>query len=956
MGFVRMLIIAFGDADIKIANMKLYKWLLIIPMLMRLSVSASDSINVYSQINIYPYYFDGDEANIGILPDALDQMLPYTKVNYYTYSCSTCDESLKPDIICLPDDEPTPVGYTKHSLPLQIEYVVCFRRNEPIESLFSLSDKKVIIVRNDYPFEALYRHRTSHILNVSSVYEALRVLSEGYDDCAVLPLQAVRKVLEENRYSNIDFLPTPFIVKPLALAVKNVDPTLDSAINSSLSTILKNGKFESISRQWLIRGGKVHQTGNWPFVLIFFLLLVIALMYLWIRTLYEEIECSAREEVSGIISNIVSPMMLPINTPIIQTIMESSQYWFVISDQDGRIYKASRAFLLSALHVNALNPDSKWTDIVGPETAEKLAEYDNMIYSGQSNSTACSVDFESKHFGGERWVIKHPFKYPDRSELFILTAIVQPIYNKNLFYQNLDIQNMLQAVIDASTSMVYFKTTDGRYQQANKAFCQYFQFDVDTIAGKNDYELFGSKLSDVFAETDNVVFKDGKVWTEQTWNVDKNGDEHKFENWKFPLFNNEHKIFGLMGISRDITDIDRYAQQVKDANERLAESDRLKSSFLANLGNDVRNPIRAIIEYSDMLADIDLTYDQRIEIIEMVQSSGNMLIDLVNDMIDYSKIEAGKIQIKYSDFNLNSIVAEVYNLANNKKMQMNKDNMVISLQIDTIEDNIIVHSDSFRLKQILKNMLNTIIKFADSDRLYFGYRTTNDKVFFFVNADRGAMSRDQLLQYAAEYENQEIELSQIDESYGISIIIAQSIIGMMGGKLWVENMNSDKPSFIFYIPYEHEEETSQVIYDSHNNEFTIPDWSGKTILIAEDEELNFILIQGLMLRTKIRILHAWNGIEAVKLYKENPDIDLVLMDIRMPEMNGLEASELILEYDDKADIIAQSAYAIPEIVERCTKIGIHKMLEKPINQRELLMECAKYIKQSYAANDGELMN
>ena len=100
-------------------------------------------------------------------------------------------------------------------------------------------------------------------------------------------------------------------------------------------------------------------------------------------------------------------------------------------------------------------------------------------------------------------------------------------------------------------------------------------------------------------------------------------------------------------------------------------------------------------------------------------------------MIDYSKIEAGKIQIKYSDFNLNSIVAEVYNLANSKKMQMNKDNMVISLQIDTIEDNIIVHSDSFRLKQILKNMLNTIIKFADSDRLYFGYRTTNDKALVF---------------------------------------------------------------------------------------------------------------------------------------------------------------------------------------------------------------------------------
>jgi len=920
-----------------------------------MTASATDSINVYSQINIYPYYFDGDEANIGILPEAIDIMLgPSNKVNYYTYSCSTCDDTLKPDIICLPDDEPTPVGYVKHSLPLQIEYVVCYRRNEPLESFFSLSDKKVIIVRNDYPFEALYRHRTSHILNVSSVEEALRVLSEGYNDCAVLPLLAVKKIIAENRY-NIDYLPTPFIVKPLALAVKKVNLKLDSSINVSLGNILRSGKFENISRQWVSGSRAKHEIGNWLFIVLAFLLITILIMYLWIRTLYAEIESSTKEEISGIINNIVSPMMLPVNTQIVQSIMESSPFWFVISDQDGRIYKASRAFLLSVLYEKELSADSKWTDIVDEETAEKMFEFDNKIYSGQSNSAAFSIDFKSKYFNGERWIIKHPFKYPDRSEIFILSAIVQPIYNKNLFYHNLEQPAMLQVVIDSSQNIIYFKTNDGKYQQANKAFYNYHQFEAKSIEGKTDYELFGGKQSEHYAESDSRVVNEGIVWTEQVWEVDKNGDEHKFEHWKMPLYNAENKVFGIMGISRDITDIDRYAQQIKDVNDKLAESDRLKSSFLANLGNDVRNPIRAIIEYSDLLADIDLTYDQRIEIIEMVQANGNMLIDLVNDMIDYSKIEAGKIQIKYSDFNLNSVVAEVYNLANNKKMQMNKDNMVISLQIDTIEDNIIVHSDSFRLKQILKNMLNTIIKFADSDRLYFGYRTTNDKVFFFVNADRGAMSKSELVRYAAEYENREILLSQIDESYGISIIIAQSIIEMMGGKLWVENLNTEKPSFIFYIPYEHEEEVSQVIYDSHNNEFTIPDWSGNTILIAEDEELNFILIQGLMLRTKIKVLHAKNGIEAVKLYKENPDIDLVLMDIRMPEMNGLEASELILEYDKNADIIAQSAYAIPEISDRCAKIGIHKMLEKPINQRELLTECAKYIKPAYSANDEEFM-
>ena len=110
-----------------------------------------------------------------------------------------------------------------------------------------------------------------------------------------------------------------------------------------------------------------------------------------------------------------------------------------------------------------------------------------------------------------------------------------------------------------------------------------------------------------------------------------------------------------------------------------------------------------------------------------------------------------------------------------------------------------------------------------------------------------------------------------------------------------------------------------------------------------------------MLRTKVKIIRAKNGVEAVKQYKDNPDIDVVLMDVRMPEMNGLEASELILEYDRNADIIAQTAYAISEVAERCQKIGIHRLLEKPIDQGELLAECDKYMQHKHVANDNELM-
>ena len=936
----------------------LRKLLIALPMMCFMSVSAADSLVVYSQINIYPYYFDREGGNAGVMPDVLSDMLGSKYgMNYFTVTCETCDENFHPDIICCPADEPVPDGYVKHEIPLQINYVVCFRRNEPIESIFSLSDKKVIIIRHDYPFEALYRHRTAHILNVASADEALRTLSSGYNDCAVLPLTEVLSALDDGKYTNIDFLPTPYIVKPLAFAVKKDAKSLDSMLDANLQKELSSGKFAAISERWLRYGAPTREgvSAFWC-VLVVLLLIIVVSMYFWIRTLLDEVSDTTREHISNMIHNPLSPLIMPSSNPLLEKIMSSSPFWFAISDRDGRIIRASRAFLHGVSHLDELpNNGLKWGEIFDEATTEDILQSENQIFEGLANSVLKTFDYKSQYFNASCWTVKHPFKYDNRPDVYVITAVVSPVFNTSLFYHNMLPELFVQTVINTSPDLIYLKSQDGVYQVVNQAFCDYTQMPFESIVGKTDAELFPQIMAEKNLASDQMVLKTGQVWTDQSWWTDNQCVEHKFEARKMPLTTPDGRTFGVTGYARDITENERFTHQIKSLNDKLQESERLKLSFLVNLGHDIRLPIKSIIEYSDMLADDDLTYDQRIEIIEMVQANGNLLIDLVTDMLDFSKIEAGYIKIKYSDFNLNSVVADVYNMANNKKMQLNKDNMYISLLIDTIEDDVIIRSDSFRLMQILKNMLTTIIKFANTDTIYFGYRTAADKVYFFVNTDRGDISREELTAYPETHEGTNISIAQIEESYGISIIIAQSVIEMMGGKLWVEDLNSGHPSFIFYIPYNHEETLSNIMYDSKNNQYEIPDWTGHTMLIAEDEELNFILLQGLMLRTKVKIIRAKNGVEAVKQYKENPEIDVVLMDVRMPEMNGLDASELILEYDRNADIIAQTAFAIPEVAERCRKIGIHKLLEKPIDQGELLAECNKYMQHKHAANDNELM-
>jgi CheY-like chemotaxis protein len=191
-------------------------------------------------------------------------------------------------------------------------------------------------------------------------------------------------------------------------------------------------------------------------------------------------------------------------------------------------------------------------------------------------------------------------------------------------------------------------------------------------------------------------------------------------------------------------------------------------------------------------------------------------------------------------------------------------------------------------------------------------------------------------------ESYNISLSEIEESAGIAIIIAKNMIEMIGGKLWAENIMSGQPKFCFLIPLEAGKVEHSVLNEQVG--FEIPDWTGKSILIAEDEETNFVLLNGILSRTNASLYRASTGYEAISLYEQNPAIDLILMDIRMPEMNGLEAAQHIIAFDPHAKIIAQTAYALPEDKNQYIKAGMKAVIAKPIDPVEMFYICSKYLK------------
>ena len=241
----------------------------------------------------------------------------------------------------------------------------------------------------------------------------------------------------------------------------------------------------------------------------------------------------------------------------------------------------------------------------------------------------------------------------------------------------------------------------------------------------------------------------------------------------------------------------------------------------------------------------------------------------------------------------------------------------------------------------MKSLLNTSIRYSTSDSLFFGYTIYDDLLLFYAKGNHNVITDEHYINILNGENGVIIDFSSIEEASGISLIIAKTLIEMIGGKLLVDEATKGQPEYYFTIPLK---KALAINKNSIQNAFgDVPDWSEKTILVAEDEETNFILLENLLERTNASIFRATNGKEAVELFQQNPKINLILMDIRMPEMDGVEASKAILELNSNAIIIAQTAYTMPEDKNEYLKIGIKGVVAKPIDPAEFYFVCGRQL-------------
>jgi hypothetical protein len=388
-------------------------------------------------------------------------------------------------------------------------------------------------------------------------------------------------------------------------------------------------------------------------------------------------------------------------------------------------------------------------------------------------------------------------------------------------------------------------------------------------------------------------------------------------------------------ISEQITK--SFLKELTIAKENAEKSDRLKSAFLANMSHEIRTPMNGILGFSELLKNPNLTGDQQQEYIRIIEKSGARMLSIINDIVDISKIEAGLVKLDMKEANINGQIEYVYNFF---KPEMEAKGIKFSFKNSLPSKEAVIMTDSEKLYAILSNLIKNAVKYTPAGSIEFGYHLidspTQLKEFRFYIKDTGiGIPKDRQDAIFERFIQADIDDLQARQGAGLGLSITKSYVEMLGGKIWVDSESGKGSTFYFTLPYKaapkEKSLQKEMPLDGANSHV-----KNLKILIAEDDELSEMLLSIMMDGFGNEILKARTGMEAVNTYYNNPDIDLILMDIQMPEMGGYEATRQIRQFNKDVVIIAQTAYGISGDREKAIEAGCNDYITKPINKAELL--------------------
>jgi PAS domain S-box-containing protein len=392
------------------------------------------------------------------------------------------------------------------------------------------------------------------------------------------------------------------------------------------------------------------------------------------------------------------------------------------------------------------------------------------------------------------------------------------------------------------------------------------------------------------------------------------------------------------------------SRELESANNELniaiikaKESDKLKSLFLANMSHEIRTPMNSIIGFSDLMRKSFTTDMERIEYSSIIHKNSKMLLALISDIIDISKIEAGELSMVKRACNLNSIIYDLYDQFKIKAVDYKDGELEFKHQVALGDNNCTIKTDRVRLTQIISNLLQNAFKFTDKGSIEFGYLVEDEKTLKLFVKDTGIGIKKGEQKIIFKRFGQSLTTNKaLFGGAGLGLSISEGLVGLLGGEMWVESTYGKGAAFYFTLPLSQPlKNNKQILFK--RKDMKIPNWENKNILVVDDNYPIIQFFEAVLKPTKAKLTYADNGSDAIKMVKESRNFDVVLMDIRMPGISGLEAAAIIKEINSEIIVIAQTAYALSGDRERALDNGCDDYLSKPIMVDNLLDTLKKYL-------------
>ena len=404
------------------------------------------------------------------------------------------------------------------------------------------------------------------------------------------------------------------------------------------------------------------------------------------------------------------------------------------------------------------------------------------------------------------------------------------------------------------------------------------------------------------------------------------------------------EVIGSLTISRDITRLKKVHEDLIKAKIEAEESSRLKSSFLANISHEIRTPLNSVVGFSNLLLSDNITKGVREEYIEQINHNSEKLLQIIGDIIDLSRLESSQIEITYEETSLSNIVNDTVEEAR-QIIRRTEKSIMLNVKNHFENNGDLIFTDRIWLKRILSHLMDNAVKFTLDGSIEFSYRLENEHVVFAIKDTGIGINKENLERIFEEFRQEIDGHHRPFEGLGIGLTLAKEVVERMGGKIYVKSEKGIGSEFSFSIPYRPAGSTRprlQTIMD--DTLITTMNWSSKKCLLVDDNKDVLIYLNRVLVDTGVLIITARSGFEAIDIIKNTPDIDVVLLDMQMPGMNGIEATKEIRKIRKNVPIIAQTAFIFEDDKDIILEAGCDACLIKPIRKDHLITVMSSFMK------------